>query len=34
MSARPDGTLTYRFSTYELGRELKYYRATGCKTAP
>src|SRR5271166_669642 len=24
------GTLTYRFSTYELGRELKYYRAKGC----
>jgi transposase len=24
--------LTYRFSTCELGRELKYYRATGCKT--
>jgi transposase len=24
--------LTYRFATYELGRELKYYRATGCKT--
>lgn len=23
--------LTYRFSTYELGRELKYYRASGCK---
>jgi len=23
--------LTYRFSTYELGRELKYYRARGCK---
>jgi transposase len=22
--------LTYRFSTYELGRELKYYRAKGC----
>ena len=29
----PSGaTLTYRFSTYELGRELKYYRASGCKT--
>ncbi len=29
----PAGTgLTYRFSTYELGRELQYYRATGCKT--
>ena len=29
----PSGaTLTYRFSTYELGRELQYYRATGCKT--
>jgi hypothetical protein len=24
--------LTYRFATHELGRELKYYRATGCKT--
>jgi transposase len=24
--------LTYRFRTDELGRELKYYRATGCKT--
>ena len=24
--------LTYRFSTYELGRELQSYRATGCKT--
>ena len=24
--------LTYRFSTYELGRELQYYRANGCKT--
>ena len=24
--------LTYRFSTCELGRELKYYRATGCQT--
>jgi transposase len=24
--------LTYRFSTYELGRELQYYRARGCKT--
>jgi len=23
-------TLTYRFSTHELGRELQYYRATGC----
>src|SRR6266704_361262 len=23
--------LTYRFSTCELGRELQYYRATGCK---
>jgi hypothetical protein len=23
--------LTYRFSTYELGRGLKYYRASGCK---
>ncbi|HEX9047477.1 MAG TPA: IS1182 family transposase [Verrucomicrobiae bacterium] len=26
--------LTYRFSTHELGRELKYYRASGCKTCP
>jgi len=26
------GVLTYRFSTFELGRELQYYRATGCKT--
>jgi transposase len=25
-------TLTYRFSTYELGRELRYYRARGCAT--
>ena len=25
------GELTYRFSTYELGRELKYYRAKGCQ---
>ena len=24
--------LTHRFATYELGRELKYYRASGCKT--
>jgi len=24
--------LTYRFATYELGRELRYYRASGCKT--
>ena len=23
--------LTYRFSTYELGRQLRYYRASGCK---
>jgi transposase len=23
--------LTYRFATYELGRELRYYRASGCK---
>jgi transposase len=23
--------LTYRFSTFELGRELRYYRARGCK---
>jgi transposase len=26
--------LTCRFSTYELGRELQYYRASGCKTCP
>jgi transposase len=25
-------SLTYRFATYELGRELRYYRATSCKT--
>jgi transposase len=25
-----NATLTYRFSTYELGRELRYYRARGC----
>ena len=25
------GELSYRFSTYELGRELRYYRARGCK---
>ena len=25
------GELTYRFATYELGRELRYYRASGCK---
>jgi hypothetical protein len=24
--------LTYRFSTFELGRELRYYRARGCAT--
>jgi transposase len=29
-----NGTLTYRFSTYELGRELKYYRAKGCQVCP
>jgi hypothetical protein len=23
--------LTYRFATHELGRELKYYRASGCQ---
>ena len=23
--------LTYRFSTHELGRQLRYYRASGCK---
>jgi hypothetical protein len=29
----PSGaSLTYRFSTYELGRELQYYRAGGCKS--
>jgi transposase len=29
----PSGAaLTYRFSTYELGRELQYYRASACKT--
>jgi transposase len=28
----PSGAeLTYRFATYELGRELKYYRASGCQ---
>lgn len=26
------GALTYRFATYELGRELRYYRASGCKS--
>ena len=26
--------LTYRFATYELGRELKYYRAKGCQACP
>ncbi len=26
------GELTYRFSTHELGRELKYYRVQGCQT--
>ena len=25
------GELTYRFSTYELGRELRYYRTRGCR---
>jgi hypothetical protein len=25
--------LTHRFNTYELGRELRYYRASGCKAA-
>lgn len=25
------GELTYRFATYELGRELRYYRARGCR---
>ena len=24
--------LTHRFNTYELGRELRYYRASGCKS--
>jgi transposase len=29
----PAGTaLTYRFSTHELGRDIHYYRASGCKT--
>ena len=28
------GTLTYRFATHELGRELKYYRASGCNQCP
>ena len=26
------GALTDRFATYELGRELRYYRASGCKS--
>jgi transposase len=26
--------LTYRFNTYELGRELRYYRATHCRNCP
>jgi transposase len=26
------GELTYRFATYELGRELRYYRASGCNS--
>jgi transposase len=26
--------LRYRFSTYELGRELRYYRANGCQQCP
>jgi transposase len=26
------GELMYRFATYELGRELRYYRASGCKS--
>jgi hypothetical protein len=26
--------LTYRFSTYELGRALRYYRASGCAHCP
>ena len=26
------GELSYRFSTFELGRELRYYRARGCKS--
>jgi transposase len=26
--------LTHRFATYELGRELKYYRAKGCRACP
>ena len=32
MCVRRAQTLTYRFATYELGRELKYYRASGCKS--
>ena len=31
MCVRRGRTLTYRFATYELGRELRYYRASGCK---
>jgi transposase len=27
-------TLTYRFSTHELGRPIHYYRASGCKECP
>jgi len=27
-------SLTYRFSTYELGRALRYYRASGCARCP
>jgi hypothetical protein len=27
-------TLTYRFSTHELGRPIHYYRASDCKTCP
>ena len=26
--------LTYRFETYELGRALRYYRASGCRHCP
>jgi transposase len=29
-----DQELTYRFSTFELGRGLKYYRASGCGSCP
>ena len=32
MCVRREAELTYRFATYELGRELRYYRASGCKS--